>query len=135
MFGNKTSKPQSRIDTLIGAGTTIEGNLNFSGGMRIDGQVIGNVASAKDKPSTLVLSEHARVKGEVSVTHLVVNGTIIGPVSVSEYLELQSKAKISGDMRYETLEIHLGAIVDGKLMHNKTAATEKVVAFKLNSGE
>jgi cytoskeletal protein CcmA (bactofilin family) len=48
---------------------------------------------------------------------------------------LQSKAKISGDMRYETLEIHLGAIVDGKLMHNKTAATDKVVAFKLNSGE
>lgn len=135
MFGNKTSKPQSRIDTLIGAGTTIEGNLNFSGGMRIDGQVIGNVTSAKDKPSTLVLSEHARVKGEVSVTHLVVNGTIIGPVSVSEYLELQSKAKISGDMRYETLEIHLGAIVDGRLMHNKTAAPEKVVAFKLNSGE
>lgn len=134
MFGKKHSKPQSRIDSLIGAGTTIEGNLNFSGGMRIDGQVNGNVVAAQDKPSTLVLSEHARVTGEINVTHLVINGAINGPVFASEYLELQGKARVNGDVHYKTLEIQLGAIVEGRLVHNNVAAQEKVVAFKLNSG-
>ena len=135
MFGKKHSKPQTQIDSLIGAGTSIEGNLNFSGGLRIDGQIDGNVVAAQGKPSTLVLSEHARVNGEVNVTHLVINGTISGPVFASEYLELQSKAKVNGDVHYTTLEIQLGAIVEGRLIHSSTAAQDKVVAFKSGSGE
>jgi cytoskeletal protein CcmA (bactofilin family) len=135
MFSKKHSKPQTQIDSLIGAGTTIEGNLNFSGGMRIDGQVNGNVVAAQGKPSTLVLSEHARVNGEVNVTHLVINGAISGPVFASEYMELQSKAKVNGDVHYTTLEIQLGAIVEGRLIHSSTAVQEKVVAFKSGSGE
>jgi cytoskeletal protein CcmA (bactofilin family) len=135
MFSKKHSKPQTQIDSLIGAGTTIEGDLNFSGGMRIDGQVNGNVVAAQGKPSTLVLSEHARVNGEVNVTHLVINGAISGPVFASEYMELQSKAKVNGDVHYTTLEIQLGAIVEGRLIHINTAAQDKVVAFKASSGE
>jgi cytoskeletal protein CcmA (bactofilin family) len=135
MFSKKHSKPQNRIDSLIGAGTTIDGDVSFSGGMRIDGQVNGNVIAAPGKPSTLVLSEHARLNGEVSATHLVVNGTISGPVTAGEYLELQSKAKVSGDVHYKTLEIQLGAIVEGRLIHSSAAAQDKVVAFKLSSGE
>jgi len=135
MFSKKHSKPQTQIDSLIGAGTTIEGDLNFSGGMRIDGQVNGNVVAAQGKPSTLVLSEHARVNGEVNVTHLVINGAISGPVFASEYMELQSKAKVNGDVHYTTLEIQLGAIVEGRLIHTNTTAQDKVVAFKASSGE
>ena len=135
MFRKKHSKPQTQIDSLIGAGTTIEGDLNFSGGMRIDGQVNGNVVAAQGKPSTLVLSEHARVNGEVNVTHLVINGAISGPVFASEYMELQSKAKVNGDVHYTTLEIQLGAIVEGRLIHTNTTAQDKVVAFKASSGE
>lgn len=135
MFTKKRSKPQTQIDSLIGAGTTIEGNLNFSGGLRIDGQVKGDVIATQGKPSTLVLSEHACVVGEVNVTHLVINGTINGPVFVSEYMELQSKAKVTGDVHYATMEIHLGAIVEGRLVHGNTAVQDKVVAFKASSGE
>jgi len=135
MFSKKHSKPQTRIDSLIGAGTSIEGDLNFSGGMRIDGQVNGNVIAAQGKPSTLVLSEQARVNGEVNVTHLVINGAISGPVFASEYMELQSKAKVNGDVHYTTLEIQLGAIVEGRLIHTNTEAQDKVVAFKASSGE
>ena len=135
MFSKKHSKPQTQIDSLIGAGTSIDGDLNFSGGMRIDGQVNGNVVAAQGKPSTLVLSEHARVNGEVNVTHLVINGAINGSVFASEYMELQSKAKVNGDVHYTTLEIQLGAIVDGRLIHSNTAAQDKVVAFKTGNGE
>jgi cytoskeletal protein CcmA (bactofilin family) len=137
MFSKKHSKPQTQIDSLIGAGTSIDGDVNFSGGMRIDGQVNGNVVAAQGKPSTLVLSEHARVNGEVNVTHLVINGAISGSVFASEYMELQSKAKINGDVHYTTLEIQLGAIVEGRLIHSSTAAQDKdkVVAFKSSTGE
>jgi cytoskeletal protein CcmA (bactofilin family) len=135
MFSKKHSKPQTQIDSLIGAGTSIDGDLNFSGGMRIDGQVNGNVVAAQGKPSTLVLSEHARVNGEVNVTHLVINGAISGSVFASEYMELQSKAKINGDVHYTTLEIQLGAIVEGRLIHSSTAGQDKVVAFKSSTGE
>lgn len=135
MFSKKVSKPKNRIDSLIGAGTTIDGDVNFTGGMRIDGQVNGNVVAAVGKSSTLVLSEHARIDGEVNVTHLVVNGTITGSVVASEYLELQSKAKVNGDVHYKTLEIQLGAIVEGRLIHSNVVAQDKVVAFKLSNAE
>lgn len=134
MFGSKPSKPQNRIDSLIGAGTKIVGDLHFSGGLRVDGEVDGNVIANPGKPSTLVLSEHARVDGEINVTHLVANGVVTGPVRASEYLELQSKAKLTGDVHYKTLEIQLGAIVQGKLIH-LTETSDKVVAFKSSGAE
>ncbi len=130
------SKPQNRIDSLIGAGTKIEGNVYFTGGLRVDGVINGNIIAEADKPSTLVLSEQARVTGEINVTHLVVNGAITGPVRASEYLELQSRAKVIGDVCYKTLEIHLGATVSGKLTHLAAeAAGENVVALKLSNAE
>jgi cytoskeletal protein CcmA (bactofilin family) len=134
MFSNRQTKPQNRIDSLVGAGTRIEGNVTFTGGLRVDGEIKGSVIADPSKPSTLVLSEQARVEGEIRVTHLVVNGTVVGPVHVSEYLELQSKAKVTGDVHYRTLEIQLGAIVEGKLIH-LAEAEDKVVAFKLGTAE
>lgn len=134
MFSNRNSKPQNRIDSLVGAGTRIEGDVHFCGGLRVDGEIIGKVVADPDKSSTLVLSEQARVEGEINVTHLVVNGAIVGPVRVAEYLELQSKARVTGDVYYKTLEIQLGAIVEGKLIHLAETA-DKIVAFKLGSAE
>ncbi len=135
MFGKKRSKPQNRIDSLIGAATKIEGNLSFSGGLRIDGEVNGNVIATPGESSTLVLSEHGRVNGEINVTHLVMNGVVMGTVRADEYLELQSKAKVTGDVHYRTLEIQLGAVVEGKLIHLADAATGQVVAFRQGGAE
>ncbi|MDP2793007.1 MAG: polymer-forming cytoskeletal protein [Sulfurisoma sp.] len=129
MFSRKSSKPQNRIDSLIGAGTSIEGDISFSGGLRIDGQVKGNVRATGDKASTLVVSEHARIEGEISVSHVVVNGTVIGPVRSSEFLELQPKARVTGDVEYNSIEMHLGAVVQGRLIHQGTPA--KAVELKL----
>lgn len=134
MFGSRPSKPQNRIDSLIGAGTKIVGNVQFSGGLRIDGEIEGNVVAIPGKTSTLVLSEHAKVDGEINATHLVVNGVVTGPVRAAEYLELQSKAKLIGDVHYKTLEIQLGAIVEGKLIH-LAEISDKVVTLKVGGAE
>lgn len=135
MFGKRHSKPQNRIDSLVGAETRVDGDLSFVGGLRVDGVINGNVSAAPGKPSTLVLSEHGRINGEINVTHLVVNGSVEGPVHAAEYLELQGKAKVAGDIYYKTLEIQLGAIVEGRLMHLAEAVSDKVVAFKLGGTE
>ncbi len=130
LFNRKQSKPQNRIDTLIGAGTVVDGNIGFSGGMRIDGRINGNVIAEPGKPSTLVISEQGSVVGEVSVTHLVVNGGIRGQVTASEYLELHAKARVTGDVNYKILEIQMGAILEGRLINMNAADQDKVVALK-----
>jgi len=127
---NSASKPQNRIDSLIGAGTKLEGNVQFSGGLRIDGEVKGNVEAVVDQPSTLVISEHARIEGVIKVAHVVINGTVIGPVHATETLELQPHAKVTGDVEYNTLEMQQGAVVQGRLVHQSNS---KTVELKLAS--
>jgi cytoskeletal protein CcmA (bactofilin family) len=116
MFGRTT---KSTIDSLIGMSTSIEGDVHFKGGLRIDGRVKGNVIADASQISMLVISEDAVVEGEVRVAHLVVNGKIVGPVFSSELLELQPKARITGDVYYKALEMHGGALVSGKLTHDQ----------------
>lgn len=128
----KTSKPQSRIDSLIGATTRIEGNVFFSGGLRVDGAVRGNVAALPDQPGTLVVSEQATIDGEVQAAHVVVNGTINGPVNATESLELQPGSRVKGDVHYKSVEMHQGAVVEGRLVHQGTEA--KAIELKLASG-
>ena len=135
MFGDKKDHaPQKRIDSLIGVGTTIEGNISFSGGLRIDGRVKGNVTADGDSASTLVITEAARVDGEIQVSHVVVNGQVNGPIRAQEYLELQSKAKVCGDVNYRRLEIQLGATVHGKLASLDAAEGASVVELKRGAG-
>lgn len=112
MFGRKKQPP---IRTLIGEGTVIHGQLTFTDGLRIDGEVVGDVTALGDAPSLLVISETARVSGKVSAGHLIVNGKVDGPIRSTELLELQPKAQIAGDVRYEVLEMHQGASIDGEL--------------------
>ena len=134
MFGKKASKPQNRIDSLIGAGTRIEGNVTFAGGLRVDGEISGNVVASGDQASTRVVSEQARIDGEIHVSHVVVNGTINGPVYSAEFLELQNHSRVNGDVHYNTLEMHLGAVVEGRLVHSSSATEgSKTVELKIAS--
>jgi cytoskeletal protein CcmA (bactofilin family) len=130
VFGKKDeSKPKGRIDSLIGTGTVIEGNIRFTGGLRIDGEVRGNVEAAEGASSSmLVLSEQARIEGAVSVAHLVTNGTIVGQVTISESLEMQSRAKIVGDVDYALIEMHQGAVIEGRLIHRGGKSVELKLA-------
>jgi len=134
MFAKKPSKPQNRIDSLIGAGTRIEGSVIFSGGLRIDGEVKGDVVASTDQPSTVVVSEQARIEGEVRVSHMVINGTVVGHVHATEFLELQPRSRVTGDIHYTNLEIQLGAVVEGRLVHAAAGGEAKAVELKLAKG-
>jgi cytoskeletal protein CcmA (bactofilin family) len=112
MFGNKAQPP---IKSLIAHGTRIEGNLRFTEGLRIDGEVFGDIRANPEQSSILVISEAAVVQGEVHADHVIINGTVRGPVHASHVLELQPKARIEGDVRYKALEMHQGALISGHL--------------------
>lgn len=125
MFGRKKKKSlHPHIDTLIGANTHITGDINFTGGLRIDGHISGNVIAADDEHSTLVLSTEGSITGKIKVANVVINGTVTGPIQAQEYLELQEKAKVYGDVQYGSLEIQLGASVEGKMIHQSKLDTE-----------
>lgn len=117
MFSKQKNKPQGRIDSLVGAGTTVQGDVSFSGGLRVDGEIRGNVRATGDQAGTLVVSEQARIEGEIHVSHCVINGTVVGPVHASEFLELQAGARVTGDVHYASVEMHMGAVVEGRLVH------------------
>ena len=132
MFGRNA---KSEIDSLIGISARIEGDLVFSGGLRIDGEVHGNViAGDAAADSVLIVSEHARIEGEVRCANLVVNGYIAGTVRSTELLELQPKGRIHGDVHYRLLEMHGGALVTGKLTHEAAASSGEPV-FHMGAAE
>lgn len=112
MFGKKAQPP---IKSLIAHGSRVEGNLKFTEGLRVDGEVVGEVRALTDEPSMLVISEAAVVQGEIHADHVIVNGTVRGPIHARELLELQPKAHIEGDVSYRALEMHQGAVISGQL--------------------
>ena len=125
MFGDKKGKtPQNSIDSLIGATTRVEGNVFFSGGLRVDGVVRGNIHCENPRDGTLVVSEKASVEGAIAVGHVVINGTVIGPVVAVESLELLPSARVTGDVEYHRIEMQQGAVIEGKLVHRNNAAVE-----------
>ena len=124
MFSKNRNKPQNRIDTLVGADTHIMGDIQFTGGIRVDGSVRGNVTEKTDMPGTLILSEHGRIEGAVTGAQIVINGRVLGPVRATHYLELQTKSRITGDVYYKSLEMHTGAVVEGKLIYLGDAEPE-----------
>lgn len=117
---NPNEKPCNTIDTLVGARTDLKGDLTFSGGLRIDGKLKGNVTAKGEGNSTLILSENAVIIGNVTVPHMIINGMIKGTVRASERVELQPKAEIAGDVYYKVLEVAVGAVINGNLVREAT---------------
>ncbi len=112
MFSKKKQPP---IKSLIAQGTRIDGNVLFHDGLRVDGEVVGDIRASTEQPSMLVISELASVSGQIFADHVIINGSVKGPVNAMDLLELQPKARIEGDVSYKALEMHQGATISGQL--------------------
>jgi cytoskeletal protein CcmA (bactofilin family) len=117
MFGKKKGFNAARIDTLVGQGTKITGDLVFSGGLHVDGTIKGNVIAEEGTTALLILSEFGKIEGEVTVPNMVLNGEIVGDVFGSTRVELAPKARIKGSVYYNLIEMAIGAEVNGGLVH------------------
>jgi cytoskeletal protein CcmA (bactofilin family) len=127
-FAKRKAPP---IRSLVGEGTVLQGDVRFADGLRIDGEVRGDVV-ATTAVSLVVISEKARVHGEVKASHVIINGEVTGPVESSDLLELQPKARITGNVRYELLEMHQGALIDGELRPLKAGEKPALVLAASN---
>jgi len=114
---DKRKNKSTRLDTLIGQHTHIKGDISFSGGLRIDGSVAGNIHATGDAESVLTLSEQGSLEGDIKVPNVIINGTIVGNVYASQHVELAPKAKIKGNVYYNLLEMAMGSQVNGQLIH------------------
>ena len=101
--------------SLIADGSQISGNIVFTDGLRVDGIVNGNIYAAEEDASILVISEIAAITGEITADHIIINGSVKGPIHARKMLELQPKARIDGDVQYAALEMHQGALITGQL--------------------
>ena len=124
MFGKKKQPP---IKSLIAQGSCIEGHFKFTDGLRVDGEVLGDIRAVDGSASILVISESATVTGQIFADHVIINGRVNGPVHAFELLELQPKAKIAGDVFYKALEMHQGAVISGQLRPIDAEMEEKPI--------
>ncbi len=123
-------KPCNTIDTLVGARTELKGDIVFSGGLRVDGKIRGNITSSGEENSTLVLSENGMITGDVTVPHMIINGKVNGNVHASGRIEVQPKAEITGDLIYKVLEIAAGAVINGAVKRDMTDKGAVVARLK-----
>lgn len=106
-----------KVATVIGQGTVITGDVEFTGGLHLDGAIKGNVSGDVETHSTLTVSEQGAVEGDVRVENLILNGTVVGDVYANERAELAANARVSGTVYYRLLEMAMGAEVNGQLVH------------------
>ena len=118
----RNKRPSSSIGTLVGAGTKVTGNIEFSGGLHIDGKVNGDIKAVGNKSSVLSISERGSVQGVVTAPHVLLNGKVKGDVYALERLELGAKARVDGNVRYKLIGIEVGAEVNGKLVRTSAKA-------------
>jgi cytoskeletal protein CcmA (bactofilin family) len=119
---NSSDGMRGEIDTLIGRTTRINGDVTFTGGFHLDGQVTGNVRAEPGTTSVLSVSEHGSIEGAVEVPHVVLNGAVNGDILAHERVELGAKARVNGNVCYGVIEMAMGASINGKLIHDPEAA-------------
>ena len=124
MFNRNKPKHQ-RIDTLIGAGTRIIGDVQFGGGFHVDGHVKGNVDAPPDSGATLSVSDSGVVEGSVAVPNVVLNGTVKGDILAHDRVELGATARVTGNVYYGLIEMEMGAEINGKLIHEPRKASRQ----------
>ena len=122
MFG-KSDKSRREITTLLGAETRITGDVEFGGGLHVEGTIVGNVtaAPAGGDDATVSISEGGVIEGSVHAPEVVLKGTVKGDVVASRRVELGATAKVVGNVVYDLIEMAIGAEVNGKLVHKRHA--------------
>lgn len=132
--GKKSKAASTRVDTIIGQQTRIEGDIHFTGGLHLDGRIKGAVIAEAGSASVLTVSENGSIEGDIRVPTIILNGTVSGDVHSDERIELAAKARVDGDVYYKLIEMAMGAAVNGNLVHRSEPDTS-VLAFDREKAE
>ncbi|WP_432277762.1 bactofilin family protein [Lysobacter stagni] len=117
MFKNKPLQHDGQVDTLIGPQVVMRGDLLFSGGLYVEGRIIGKVIAEEGQRGTITLAENGSIEGEVRAPVVILNGRLDGDVYASERVELAAKARVTGNVHYQVVEMLAGSVLTGRLIH------------------
>jgi cytoskeletal protein CcmA (bactofilin family) len=106
----------NKIHTVIGKSTHVQGDVEFSGGLHLDGRISGNVRANPGSNSTLSVSEYGRIDGAVEAANVILDGTVAGPIRASGRVVMGCSARVLGDVHYGVIEMALGAEIIGRLV-------------------
>ena len=132
--GKKLKGTGSKVDTIFGQQTRIEGDVHFTGGLHVDGHIKGSIIAEAGSESVLTVSEHGSIEGDVRVPTVILNGTVTGDVRSGDRIELSTKAEVNGDVYYNLIEMAMGAAVNGSLVH-QVDTPSAVVSFERENVE
>jgi cytoskeletal protein CcmA (bactofilin family) len=116
MFGLRRPPDPEDVETLIGAGTRVEGDLQVSAGVHLEGHVRGNVLADTSGKASLFVAERAVVEGVVDVPRVIVHGEVRGDIRAVTKVELGPKARVAGSVHYGLIEMASGALIQGRLV-------------------
>jgi cytoskeletal protein CcmA (bactofilin family) len=102
--------------TLIAGNTSVEGHVRFSGELYVNGTVVGDIVGPEEAQGALVVSEEGSVKGEIRAPNVIVSGSVEGDVHADVRVELGKSARVRGDIYYKLVEVHVGAVIDGRMV-------------------
>jgi cytoskeletal protein CcmA (bactofilin family) len=121
MFKRRENNGEARVETLIGKSASVQGDVEFAGGLHVDGRITGNVRAAQGVSAALSVSEHGVIDGSVEAPSVVLNGRVTGDIVGSERVILGAKARVLGNVHYSVIEMALGAEITGKLVPRNSA--------------
>ncbi|MCU7837598.1 MAG: polymer-forming cytoskeletal protein [gamma proteobacterium symbiont of Taylorina sp.] len=129
MWGSK-KKVNKNISSLIGHDTKIIGDIDFTGGLLIEGKIIGNITAHDDDTAMININNQGYVQGEIQIPNIVINGTVEGSVYANNHIELAKNARIHGNVYYNLIEMAMGAEVNGNLVHITEESMPEMISSK-----
>ena len=115
--GKSARNGSNAVETLIGPRVVIRGDISFSGGLYVEGRIIGKVMAEDGQSAVLTLAEKGVIEGEVHVPTVIVAGTMQGDVHAAERIEMAGTARVQGNIHYKVVEMAAGAMITGRLIH------------------
>ena len=107
MFPKSVPKPSAHnhIDSLIGAGVLIVGTVTFSGCLRLEGCITGDVHARQDDSSVLVIGNEGHLEGEVQAPHVKVSGKVDGPIHLSRSTQMAASRAILSTHAWRSMKV------------------------------
>ena len=124
------SKKSNTIDTLIDETMNIRGNMNFSGGIRLDGKLHGNLTLTEGSSGSVIMGPKSKISGDIKTHTAIIAGEVRGNIEAQDFVELHSTAIVNGDISYGDIETHSGAIINGNISKIKPTKMTKKISNK-----
>ena len=113
--------PNSSVSAFIGVDVTLEGKMKFRGTVNIEGRFKGEISAE----GTLIIGDKAILEAEIHVSSIAITGQVKGNIKADKKIEIHAPGKVWGDIQAPVIEIHPGAVLQGKCLTQAVQSPER----------